>query len=142
MGLFDFFRKNKTAPTTNSRNAAQATSVPRELLVSDHEVDNQIFAILAEHVDMTAPREQNHYSYYTSEEGARAALAEAKAAGWTPVNADEEVYQLEGESLWSMSVTRCDMPTNAQTIPGYRAFFEDLANRHGGEYDGWEAASS
>lgn len=57
VGLFDFFRKNKTAPTNNSRNAAQATSVPRELLVSDHEVDNQIFAILAEHVDMTAPRE-------------------------------------------------------------------------------------
>lgn len=142
MGLFDFFRKNKTVSATNSSSAAQAASVPRELLVSDDEVDNQIFAILAKHVDMTAPREQNHYSYYATEEGARAALAEAKAAGWTPISADEEVYQLDGESLWSMSVTRNDMPTNTQTIPGYRAFFEDLANRYGGEYDGWEAASS
>ena len=148
MRLFDFFRKvrepavkQQVMPATQGSNALSPTLdtplVAAEVSTS-HPGDTQILTILSERVDLSLPRDQVHYLYFPTEEAARAALVEAQQVGW--VGEREGVYQLDGYPDWSMTVRRDDQPTNAATMPGIRAFFEELAERFNGEYDGWEAA--
>lgn len=150
MGLFDFFRKMRgpvaatqstMAPTQGSCALEPAFTlevVPSLSTTTSHPGDTQILTILSERVDLALPRDQVHYLYFPNEEAARAALVEAQRVGW--LGAREGVYQLDGYPDWSMTVRRDDQPTNADTMPGIRAFFEELAERFNGEYDGWEAA--
>lgn len=148
MGFFDFFRKvrepalnQQAVPTTDGANALSpvldATLSAVDISTS-HPGDTQILTILSERVNLALPRDQVHYLYFPTEEAARAALVEAQRVGW--LGAREGVYQLDGYPDWSMTVRRDDQPTNADTMPGIRAFFEELAERFNGEYDGWEAA--
>ncbi|RRC95861.1 ribonuclease E inhibitor RraB [Schaalia canis] len=160
MGLFDFFRRARGSavdeqmiPVTQGANALTPAlspalaPTPRSTLdkplvtvgtATSHPGDTQILTILSERVDLALPRDQVHYLYFPTEEAARAALVEAQRVGW--LGAREGVYQLDGYPDWSMTVRRDDQPTNATTMPGIRAFFEELAERFNGEYDGWEAA--
>lgn len=148
MGLFDFFRRTRgsavnqqATPPAQGANALSATLdrplAPPEA-TTNHPGDTQILTILSERVNLALPRDQVHYLYFPTEEAARAALVEAQRVGW--LGAREGVYQLDGYPDWSMTVRRDDQPTNADTMPGFRAFFEELADRFNGEYDGWEAA--
>lgn len=150
MGLFDSFRRGRaaasathtTAPSMQGSSALDTAFSPAAVssvgIVTSHPGDTQILTILSERVNLALPRDQVHYLYFPTEEAARAALVEAQRVGW--LGAREGVYQLDGYPDWSMTVRRDDQPTNADTMPGIRAFFEELADRFNGEYDGWEAA--
>ncbi|QWW20083.1 ribonuclease E inhibitor RraB [Schaalia sp. 19OD2882] len=101
-------------------------------------MDDRLLEILESQAgaDLSLARDWIHYSYFPDETSARAALAECEAAGWTCVN---DVWQTD-DGAWSVSVARLDTPVNHSTVPKARVFFEELTERLGGEYDGWECA--
>src|SRR5262245_39132112 len=86
--------------------------------------------------DLTAPRHVIYYSYAPSEEIARAMRGEAETAGFT-ATVGEPLPEFPGQ--WPV---RCEI--HAVTSPDFVResddFFQELADRHGAEYDGWEAS--
>ena len=100
--------------------------------------DAQLLGILAQHGDLSQPRDWLQFLYFKDEAAARDAFAEAQREGWQAYN---EVWQDPQSGDWSVSLRRSDLPVDADTVARARAFFEGLAARHSGEYDGWEAAA-
>lgn len=85
--------------------------------------------------DLSRPRHVVHFLYFPSERQAQEAC-EAIGDAW---NAEiepptDEVVQ------WCV---RADghRTLGPETAAAFRAWFTELAERHGGEYDGWEAAA-
>jgi hypothetical protein len=87
--------------------------------------------------DLTASRHVIYYSYAQSKEVAQAMEGEAAEAGWKP-----EVREplTDFPDQWGVVCER-----HAVTSPDFVReaddFFQDLADRHGAEYDGWEASA-
>jgi hypothetical protein len=85
--------------------------------------------------DLAKPRHVIHFLYFSTETDARAA-AEAIAGTWTAqVEAPTEAID-----QWCV---RADgtRTLGADTVAAFRTWFEGIAVKHGGEYDGWEAAA-
>ncbi|HXG77650.1 MAG TPA: ribonuclease E inhibitor RraB [Gaiellaceae bacterium] len=101
------------------------------------EVDRLVLRQLqARRADLTRPRHVIHVVYFAGEAQARAAAEEAERAGW---NATVEPPR-EPLHLWCLSADAMRV-VDTTTVSGFRAWFERLAEEHGGEYDGWEAAA-
>ena len=86
-------------------------------------------------VDLTEPREVTFWLYAPSPEVARAMATEAAGEGFDieirePLPADVE--------LWAV-VCSARAVVDPIFVTGVVEFFEGLAERHGAEYDGWEA---
>ena len=86
--------------------------------------------------DLALPRHVIHFLYFDGEEDARGAVAEVPDAGW------EGTLEAPSETT-SQWVVRAEATrvVDAHTVPSYRAWFEQVATRWNGEYDGWEAAA-
>lgn len=86
--------------------------------------------------DLTATRHVIYYSYTPSKEVAQAMEGEAAAAGW---RAEVREPLPDFPDQWGVVCER-----HAVTSPDFVReaddFFQDLADRHGAEYDGWEAS--
>jgi Regulator of ribonuclease activity B len=86
--------------------------------------------------DLDESRHVVYYSYAPSEDTAHAMCREAQAQGY---DADVREPSPEVSGQWAVV---CE--THAATSPDFvreaTDFFEDLATRHGAEYDGWEAS--
>ena len=70
------------------------------------------------------------------------ASSEAEAAGSELEEAGYEVVGFEAtgeEEPWAIRASR-DLRVDRDNVTGFRSHFHDLAERHGGEFDGWEAA--
>ncbi len=100
--------------------------------------DLMVLGQLQQHgADLTQPRHVIYFCYAPTREVARAMGDEAGARGF-----DVEL----GEPLpaypddWPV---RCETTTvlRPEVVRDNTDFFEDLAARHGAEYDGWEAAA-
>jgi hypothetical protein len=100
--------------------------------------DLMVLGQLQQHgADLTQPRHVIYFCYAPSADVARAMGDEARTRGF-----DIEV----GEPLpgypddWPV---RCETTTvlRPEVVRDNTDFFEDLAARYGGEYDGWEAAA-
>jgi hypothetical protein len=73
-----------------------------------------------------------HYLYFPRRDAAGATAAELRARGF----ATEERLGADGVN-W-LVLARHQIVPSEETIAGVRPVMEDLARRHGGEYDGWE----
>jgi hypothetical protein len=86
--------------------------------------------------DLSESRHVLYYSFAPSEDVAKAMGSEAESRGFATVVSDP-LPDFPGQ--WSLT---CE--TNAVMSPDFvRAsddFFQGLADRHGAEYDGWEAS--
>jgi hypothetical protein len=86
--------------------------------------------------NLALPRHVIHFLYFDNEADARRATDEIPEAGWeaTALPPTEETGQ------WTVRAegTRVVDPSNVES---YRAWFEQVAAAHSGEYDGWEAAT-
>jgi hypothetical protein len=98
-------------------------------------------AILGEMVkqgaDLTKPRHALYYLYFGDPEKAAAAAEEGRTAGYT-CEARDPLPAYPGQ--WSVV---CERPDALLDINGVRAaddVFQGIADRLGGEFDGWEAA--
>ena len=100
--------------------------------------DRQVIDQLTSHgADLSKPTEVIHYLYLPDEQSAGAANAEAEQAGYRvqvrPPDADDD------PPLWSLQAER-EMVVSAEAIGAERERLTAIAERLGGEYDGWEAA--
>lgn len=118
MGFLDRIR-NKGAPAT-----------PQE---ADQLVLRQLAARRA---DLTKPRHVIHYLYFTAETDARGAAEVIDQSEWetTVKPPDEKIAE------WSLRAEGYRV-IGAVTVEAFRAWFEQIALDHHGEYDGWEAAA-
>ena len=117
MGLLDRIR-NKGRPET-----------PQQ---ADALVLRQLEALGA---DLSRPRHVIHYLYFGEEGQARPAAEAIEAAGYT--------VAVEGPTEriaeWCVKADTMRI-VNATTVEAFRAWFEQIAAEHEGEYDAWEAA--
>jgi hypothetical protein len=74
------------------------------------------------------------FSFPLNRDGAMAADTELVESGWPEVVVDEE---LEGDDYWHIAAFRRQR-VSADSIASIRRELEELAARHGGEYDGWD----
>jgi hypothetical protein len=86
--------------------------------------------------DLTEPRHVIYYSYAPSEKTAQAIRREAETGGYS-ATVREPLPDFPGQ--WAVT---CE--THAVNSPDFVReaddFFQALADRHGAEYDGWEAS--
>lgn len=87
--------------------------------------------------DLDVPRHVVHYLYFGSRAGADAAAAEAAGTGWSTAVRDP-LPDYPGQ--WCVVCERDDAVLAPAHVRDTTDRFEALAARHGGEYDGWEAA--
>jgi len=100
------------------------------------EHDLEILETLEEHgADLGEPREVRINLSFPSEQEAGAAGAELEEAGYEVVG-----FEATGEEEpWAIRATR-DLRIDRDNVTGFRSHFSDLAERHNGEVDSWEAA--
>ncbi|HEX5448722.1 MAG TPA: ribonuclease E inhibitor RraB [Gaiellaceae bacterium] len=75
------------------------------------------------------------FSFIFAGEAASEAAQELRVLGWPDAGRDEE---LEGDECWHVYGLDRRLVINSETIAKLRADMESLANRLGGEYDGWD----
>jgi hypothetical protein len=78
------------------------------------------------------------FSFIFNRSGAHAACEELRSLGWPEVGYDEE---LTGDECWHAYAHRRRLILSAESILRLRAQMEDLAERHGGTFDGWDLSS-
>ena len=75
------------------------------------------------------------FSFIMNRAGGVAAYDELVIREWPKVDLDEEV---EGDNCWHVSAHRRRIVLSDESIAGLRGEMEDLAERHGGTFDGWD----
>jgi hypothetical protein len=86
--------------------------------------------------DLAKPRHVRHFLFFEHERDARAAADEI-------AEADYDVSVIapgDDEPSWTV-VGQGYRVIGADTVAGFRAYFEHVSERHRGEYDGWEPAA-
>ena len=86
--------------------------------------------------DLAQPRHVIHFLYFDRGDDAREAAEIASNAGWS-AGIDEPGDKV---TVWTVRADG-NRVVNASTVEAFRAWFEHLAEEHGGEYDGWEASA-
>src|SRR3990170_7273766 len=87
--------------------------------------------------DLSRPRHALYYLYFGTREAAEAAAAEGRGAGYS-CEVREPLAAYPGQ--WSIV---CERPDAVLDMTGVREaddLFQGIADRSGGEFDGWEAA--
>ena len=87
--------------------------------------------------DLTQPRHVLHFLYFPDQAVAFAASEEALQQGFT-VDVREPLPQQPDQ--WSLVCEQHGVVLDPPTVVEHGDFFDGLAERHGGEYDGWEAS--
>lgn len=88
-------------------------------------------------VDLTKPRHTLYYLYLPDEATARSAAAEAEAAGY---EVDVRPPIPERPEQWCTVAERHDLVLGIEVVRDADDLFQGLADRLGGDFDGWEAA--
>ncbi len=110
---------------------------------SPNAADSAVLASLREHgADLSKPTEHLFYLYFPDERTARAAASDI-ASGQAAHNVSFDNAELdrphERRTQWMVRLTATMRPDLA-VVGGLGAWFTAVARKHGGEYDGWEAA--
>jgi hypothetical protein len=87
--------------------------------------------------DLTQPRHVVFYLYFPEQATAERAGEVARGHGYTP-DVRTPLPQYPGQ--WSLVCDRHEAVTSPAFVRDADNFFQDLADTHGGEYDGWEAS--
>ena len=97
----------------------------------------EILETLEEHgEDLSEPREIRVDLLFPDEASANAAEEELTELGY-----EVATFEAAGEEeQWSLRATR-ELRVDHGNVTGFRHRFEELAARHDGEFDGWEAAA-
>lgn len=89
--------------------------------------------------DLNQPRHALYYLYFPSREVAETAAGDGRAGGY---QCEVREPLPEYPDQWSVV---CERPDAVLDIDGVRAaddLFQEIADRLGGDFDGWEAAAS
>ena len=94
--------------------------------------------LLQRGADLHQPRHALYYLYFASRDSAEAGAVDGRAAGYTCEVRDPTAQYPD---QWSLV---CERPDAVLDPPGVIAaddLFQGIADRRGGEFDGWEAAA-
>ncbi len=94
--------------------------------------------LLQQGADLHQPRHALYYLYFASRDSAEAGAVDGRAAGYTCEVRDPTAQYPDQWSLF------CERPDAVLDPPGVIAaddLFQGIADRLGGEFDGWEAAA-
>lgn len=86
---------------------------------------------------LTKPHVIDHWIFFQDESGARAAAKDLVAAGFVVVSLDKDPE----DSEWRL-LARKKMVPRLKDVERTSEFFEELARRNRGDYDGWETQVS
>ena len=87
--------------------------------------------------DLDEPRHALYFLYFPTMAQAEAAAQEASARGWLT-----DVREPSGGiDTWSLKCESYGVVLEPQFVRETTDYFEALAQRHDGEYDGWEAST-
>jgi hypothetical protein len=106
---------------------------PKDTAGLDQHVVKQLRSIGA---DLSRPRNVRHFVYFQDEAQAREAAKQIEKTDYTATvtsPSDQVPY-------WTVRAEGNRVISEA-TVPGFRAWFEQVAAEYGGEYDGWEPAT-
>jgi len=126
------FRRNKKdeAPADLNERSPVLGIKNKDLLV--------LGQLMQQGAELTKPRHALYYLYFASAGAATAAADEARAAGYQCTVRDPSPTQPD---QWPLV---CERPDALLDPPGVIAadnLFQGIADRMGGEFDGWEAAA-
>jgi len=93
---------------------------------------------MAQGADLTKPRHALYYLYFPSRDAADTGAEEARAAGYG-CNVREPLP--EHPDQWSLVCERPDAVLDPAGVIASDNLFQGIADRLGGEFDGWEAAA-
>lgn len=86
--------------------------------------------------DLSKPRHSIHYFYFEEETSAEAAAEELETMGFDAATC--ELLETSNGTMWPVKAETISV-INEDVIEALREPLTKLAERHGGEYDGWEA---
>ena len=95
--------------------------------------------LMAQGADLTKPRHALYYLYFATRDAADTAAEEGRAAGYG-CNAREPLP--EHPDQWSLVCERPDAVLDPAGVIASDNLFQGIADRLGGEFDGWEAAAT
>ncbi len=127
MGLFSRIRDH--GPVDLDERAPQSGVKYSDLLVLEQ--------LVTAGADLAAPRHVMYFLYFNSEDQAVAAAAESTSAGF---GTDLRHPIPEAGEQWAVISERHDYVLDLDTVRENTDWFAELAARHGGDYDGWEAS--
>jgi hypothetical protein len=87
--------------------------------------------------DLSVPRHALYYLYFTNPETAEAGALTARARGYS-CEVRDPLPAYPGQ--WSLVCERPDAVLDIEGVRGADDLFQGIADQHGGEFDGWEAA--
>ena len=111
----------------------------------DHDGDRRVLAVMVSHgADLSKPAQTIHFLYFKSLNAANAAASELRDSGYQNVR----VHHAPTKSIWKRLFGPKEFSCIAETraVPSEAAVFattdlmNQLANKYGGDYDGWEAS--
>jgi len=94
--------------------------------------------LMQQGADLTKPRHALYYLYFATKASAEAAAEEARGAGYQCAVREPSPKQPD---QWALV---CERPDAVLDPPGVIAaddLFQGIADRMGGDFDGWEAAA-
>ena len=94
--------------------------------------------LIQQGADLTKPRHALYYLYFADREAADAGAAEGRTAGYA-CEVRDPLPQYPGQ--WSVVCERSDAVLDPSGVNGADDLFQGIADRLGGEFDGWEAAA-
>ena len=123
-----FRKKRDDEPVDLNERSPQLGLKYKDLLVLDQ--------LMKAGANLSEPRHVVYYSYAPSEEVAGSMRDEAEAEGYT-AEVRDPLAKYPGQ--WSV-VSEIEGVTSPDFVRDADDFFQALADRHGAEYDGWEAS--
>jgi hypothetical protein len=87
--------------------------------------------------DLSLPRHALYYLYFSSREAAEAGAVTGQAGGYS-CEVRDPLPGYPGQ--WSLVCERHDAVLDIDGVRGADDLFQGIADQHGGEFDGWEAA--
>ena len=127
--LFKRKKKDDDAPVDPNARSEQLGVKFKDLAVMGQ--------LMQQGADLSKPRHALYYLYFGSAEAAERAATEARAPGYSC-----EVHETPNQpGSWSLICQRPDAILDPAGVIAADNLFQGIADRHEGEYDGWEAAA-
>jgi hypothetical protein len=95
--------------------------------------------LMGQGADLTKPRHALYYLYFTAPDAAEAGAVEARAAGYS-CEVRDPLPTNPGQ--WALVCERPDAVLSPAGVIAADDLFQGIADRHGAEFDGWEAAAT
>ena len=130
-----FLFKRKKAPSDDAAVDPDARSPQLGIRNKDLAVLGQL---MAQGADLKQPRHALYYLYFADRSSAETGADEARAAGYTCEVREPLTVALD---QWSLVCERQDAVLDPPGVIAADDLFQGIADRHGAEYDGWEAAA-